>query len=157
MRVIKDDQGQAWSLRIPTTGIFRVRSALAVNLLEVIDGTIVDRLFNDLALAVDVFFYLCEDQAKQQQMPLDVFRDRWSGDRIEAATRELLLELADFFPSGRRQAILKVLTAHQEVIRKAVLELETKAEATLSALSSGNSPESSESTPALTPAANSNG
>ena len=82
-----------------------------------------------------------------------------AGDAIDGATKAFLEELADFTPSPRDRArarkvidaTWKLIDRAQDVLdARADVELERAAEAALSALgsSSGNSPASSEPTPA---------
>lgn len=158
MQVIKDDGGKPFTLEVLTDTIVRVRAATGVDLLTIIGGELIERLFNDLALTVDVLYYCCEPQAKEQELDLDKWRKRWHGDSIEAALEVLLRETADFFPRARREvlhgmidAMGKVLSQAERTARSLLAQTQEKideAEPKSVGSSSGSSPESSESIPA---------
>jgi len=128
------------------------------------------RLIADPVLLVDVLYVVCQEQADEAGVTDEQFGRAMSGDAIDGATKAFLEELADFTPSPRDRArARKVIDATWNLIdraqdvldAKADVELAKAADAALAALgavsepgesnrgsSSGNSPASSEPTPA---------
>ena len=141
---------------------------------EDLPGNLLSRLIADPVLLVDVLYVVCAEQAlgaPERAGKADVSDEQFgramAGDAIDAATRAFLEELADFTPSPRDRARAKrVIDATWKLIdraqdlldAKADAELDRAAEVALLALSevegsalgssSGNSPASSEPTPA---------
>jgi hypothetical protein len=80
-----------------------------VDLLEVIEGKLIDRLIADPILLCDVIWGLCKPQADEAGLDDEAFGRAMAGDAIDAATTALLEELVDFFPLRRRQVLTKAL------------------------------------------------
>ncbi|CAN5410277.1 hypothetical protein BH11PLA2_BH11PLA2_34610 [soil metagenome] len=161
MKVIKDSDGKSWTLNVLTGTIQRIRAMVNVDLLKLIEGELVMRLYQDLATAVDCLYYACEVPA---DLTLDGWRNRWRGDAIEVALEQLLRDTADFFPKARQGVVHKMIDSAKEFLAAAIgaaeaqMQVEkTKFLATMSAnsvgTSSGSSPESSVLTLPVLPAA----
>ena len=160
MKTFTDNAGRTWTITINVDAIKRVRGLLQVNLLEVIEGKLIDRLIGDPVLLCDVLFALVKPEAETKQISDEDFGRAMAGDSIDHATTALLEELVSFFPSPRDRANLnRVLQATWRVMDKARDAIEKRIDsgeidriaerALASAMtSSGDSLESSASTPA---------
>ncbi|MCC6320440.1 MAG: hypothetical protein IT438_03265, partial [Phycisphaerales bacterium] len=136
-----------------------------VDLMQVIEGTLIEKLIRDPVLLCDVVYAICKPEADAATPPVsdEEFGKAMAGDAIEAATTAVLDELISFCPSPRDRANLgRVLQATRKVMDRARDLVETKldsgeldrladrllsGEAT-SGSSSTSAPESSGSTPA---------
>jgi hypothetical protein len=165
MKTFNDNAGRSWNVEVNVAAIKRVRGLTQVNLLDITEGTLIEKLVRDPVLLCDVLFALCKPQADERQPPVsdEEFGRAMAGDAIEQATAALLEELVSFCPSPRdRKNLGRVLEATKKVMDKArdVIEakldsgeLEKAAERALAQLdetpsdSSGNAPASPESTP----------
>ena len=159
MKTFTDNAGRTWTVAINVNALKRVRGLLGVNLLELIDGTLLKRLYADPILLCDVVYALCKPEADAQNVTDEQFGQAMYGDAIEHATTALLDEIVSFSPSPRdRRNLGRVLETTRRVMDRArdVVEqrlasgmLEAAAERALSAAlnSSGAVPESSESIP----------
>lgn len=157
MRTFKDNEGREWTIDVHTTSIKRVRDLTGVDLLEIQDLTIIDRLSNDPVLLVDVVYAACKPQADERAISDEQFGCAMAGDVIEAATKALLEELVAFSPSPRdRKNLGRVIEATTKAKEKARDLIEAKIDSGVldqiidEALadagdSSGSAPESSES------------
>jgi len=157
MKTFTDNTGRSWTIAVNVEAIKRVKSLLAINLLDAVEGKLIEQLVDDPVLLCDVIYVLCKPQADAASVTDEDFGRAMAGDAIEAATTALLEELADFFPRGRRELLQKAL-AKLKVFEAKVLEaaaarldspeLDRRLQETIAGGLSGNLPESSESTPA---------
>jgi len=159
MKVFKDNVGREWTVEVNVAALKRVKSLAGVDLLGVLDGTLVERLIRDPVLLCDAVYAICKPQADERSVSDEDFGRAMAGDAIEHATEALLEELVSFCPSPRDRANLgRVLKATREVMDKArdivearldSGELEEAAEEALRTLgtSSGSAPASPASTP----------
>jgi len=163
MKTFKDNASREWTVEINVAALKRVKSLTDVDLLGVLDGTLIERLIGDPVLLCDVVYAVCKPQADEREVSDEDFGRAMAGNAIEHATGALLEELASFCPSPRDRANLgRVLKATREVMDKArdiveakldSGELEKVAEAALAQAqtglgsSSGSAPASPESTP----------
>ena len=166
MRSFKDNQGRQWSVEINVTAIKRVRGLTGEDLMQVIEGTLIEKLIRDPVLLCDVVYAICKPEADTRSVSDEEFGKAMAGDAIEAATTAVLEELVGFCPSPRDRANLgRVLQATRKVMNRARDLVEKKldsgaldqladrllAEASPEATagsSSTSAPESSASTPA---------
>lgn len=162
MKTFADNAGRNWTVQINVDAIKRVRDLVSVNLLEVVEGKLLDRLISDPVLLCDVIYAVCKPEADTKSVTDVDFGRAMAGDAIDNATTALLEELVDFFPQGRRKVLTKALNklkALETAALKAVdarldsPELEKRMEAELQRLGtwSGDAPESSASTPEPSP------
>lgn len=160
MHTFQDTQGRTWSVTINVDAIRRVRSLLDINLLDAIEGKLLERLVTDPVLLCDILFALVQPEAEAKTVSDEDFGRALGGDVLDHATTALLEELVDFFPSGKRTVFRKALeklkklegialeTATQrlesdELERKMTAALKNLETASMSGDSSGNSPASS--------------
>jgi hypothetical protein len=133
-----------------------------VNLLEVIEGKLIERLISDPVLLCDVIYSVCKPEADTKNISDEDFGRSMAGDAIDAATTALLEDLVDFFPQGRRKVLAKALgklkaletaalNAVETKLDSPELEARMKRELERLSISSGDAPESSASTPAPSP------
>ena len=177
MKTFNDNAGRAWTVTVNVDAIKRVKSLLAVNLMEAVEGKLLERLVSDPVLLCDVIYAVCKPEADAKSIGDEDFGRSMAGDAIDLATTALLEELCDFFPKGRRRLLRKALeklkklesialTAAEtrldspELERRMAEELEamepvptrslapSRIEGTATGGSSGNSPASSASIPA---------
>ncbi len=176
MRSFKDNADRTWTITLNVYAVKKVRDLLGVDLLDLGGNEsepgngLLYRLIADPVLLVDVLYVICKDQADGANVTDEQFGRAMAGDVIDAATRAFLEELADFTPSPRDRArarkvidaTWKLIDRTQDVLdARADAELAKAADAALEALgavseqgesnrgnSSGNSPASSEPTPA---------
>jgi hypothetical protein len=167
MKTFNDNAGRTWTVAINVDAIKRVKSLLGVNLLEAVEGKLIERLVSDPVMLCDVLYVLCKPEADSKQVSDEDFGRAMAGDAIDLGTTCLLEELVDFFPLAKRQVLAKALAKLKTFQTKAVEtaskrlddpKLDRQLEQILSgdglpALtpgdSSGNSPASSASNPAI--------
>ena len=155
MKTFNDTLGRTWSVTINVDAIRRVRSLLHINLLDAIEGKLLERLVTDPVLLCDILFALVQPEAEAKTVSDEDFGRALGGDVLDHATTALLEELVDFFPSGKRTVFRKALEKLKKLegiaLETATLRLEsdelerkmTAALALMSGDSSGNSPASS--------------
>jgi len=171
MKTFTDTAGRTWTVAVHVDSIKRVKSLLDVNLLDAVEGKLLEKLVADPVLLCDILYCLCKPQADAQGVSDEDFGRAMAGDAIEQATAAMLEELVDFFPSRRRalltKAVGKFRTLQETVISAAetrldsgmieklmarqIAEMDAEIEAELAkppGKQSGNSPESSEPIPA---------
>ncbi len=164
MKTFTDNAGRSWTVEINVAALKRVRSMAGIDLLEVLEGTLIERLVRDPVLLCDAVYAVCKPQADERELSDEDFGRAMAGDAIEAATAALLEELVSFCPSPRdRRNLGRILEQTRTVMDRArdlieqrldSGELERAAEAALLAEvpatptgSSGSAPGSSGSTP----------
>ena len=163
MRQFTDTKERVWDVELNVRQMKRVRDALGIDLVNVIqagkDGAVatdtLDRVANDPILLVDILWVLCEGQAKAAGVTDDDFGSSLAGDSIADATRAFLDELVDFFPGARRLFLKKAVdlarkyeTENLEVLEKALASPEFEERLKTSLQPPAASRESAASTPA---------
>jgi len=160
VKTFTDNAGRVWTVAINVNAIKRVRALANVNLLEVIEGTLLERLIRDPVLLCDVVYAVCKPEADKIGVSDEEFGQAMAGDAIDQATKTLLEELVGFSPSRQARINLqRILETTWRVMNKAHEavaaridsgEIERAAEQLLatSSSSSGSSPASLESSPA---------
>ncbi len=155
MKTFKDNSGRNWTVRIDVAAIKRVRGLLDVDLLDAVEGTLLERLVADPVLLCDVIYALCKPEADEAGIRTRTSGGRWREMQSNTRRRALLEELADFFPPARRGLLKKALAKMKALEAKAIEvaearlesgEIEAEMEKALSGTgaSSTNSPASSE-------------
>jgi len=159
MRTFTDNAGRTWTVAINVDAIKRVRGMLDVNLLEIVEGTLIERLIRDPVLLCDVVYAVCKPEADEKGISDEEFGRAMAGDAIEHATKALLEELVGFSPSPRDRANLqrvlettwKVMDRARDLIEARLEsgELDRMVEQALANASgsSGSAPASSASSP----------
>ena len=162
MKTFNDNAARSWTVQVNVDAIKRVRDLAQVNLLEVVEGKLLDRLISDPILLCDVIYCLCKPEADTKNVTDVDFGRAMGGDSIDGATTALLEELVDFFPQAKRRVLAKALAKLQKLQTAALAAVETRLDspeldrqmaARLAQLenSSGSALESSASPPAPSP------
>ncbi len=110
MHTFADTQGRTWTVTINVDVIRRVRSLLNINLLEAVEGRLLERLITDPVLLCDILFVVIQPEAVTKDISDEDFGRSLGGDVLDLATTALLEELVDFFPSAKRTVFRKALT-----------------------------------------------
>lgn len=119
MKQFVDNAGRSWGININVDAIRRVRDLVSVDLLEAVEGKLIERLVGDPILLCDVIYALCKSEADHRGVSDTEFGTAMAGDAIDHATSSLLEELVDFFPKGRRQLLCKALEKFRQLEIKA--------------------------------------
>lgn len=120
MKAFTDNAGRTWDVEINVAAIKRVRGLVGVDLLEIVEGTLIEKLIRDPVLLCDVIYAVCKPQADQRSVSDEDFGRSMAGDAIEHATTALLEELVSFCPSPRdRKNLGRVLEATRELMDRA--------------------------------------
>jgi len=120
MKTFNDNAGRTWTVAINVECIKRVKTLLSVNLLDAIEGKLIEQLVSDPVLLCDVIYAICKPEADTKEVTDEEFGRAMAGDAIDNATTALLEELVDFFPSGKRQVLAKALAKLKTFQNKAV-------------------------------------
>lgn len=120
MKAFTDNAGRSWTIEINVDCIKRVRSILNVNLLDAVEGKLIERLVTDPILLCDLIYVICQPEADRLSVSDQDFGRAMAGDVIDRATTALLEELVDFFPSGKRQVLSKALAKLKTFEKKAI-------------------------------------
>jgi len=109
MASFKDLAGNEWTPAVTVAAVKRVRSELDVDLLDLQEGAVLQRLATDHVLLVDVIYVICKDKADRNGITDADFGANMRGDILQAATDAFLEELALFFPRQKREVLLSML------------------------------------------------
>lgn len=120
MKTFNDNAQRTWTVAVNVDAIKRVKTICQVDLLEVQDGRLLERLVNDPVLLVDVVYALCKPQADSENVSDSQFGQAMAGDAIDGATTALLGGLVDFFPSKRRGLLKQILSKMDTLMDMAV-------------------------------------
>jgi hypothetical protein len=120
MRTFNDNAGRTWTLAINVDAVRRVRSIVNVDLLEAVEGKLIEKLVGDPILLCDVIYVICKPEADQRSITDEDFGRSMAGDAIDHATTSLLEELVDFFPKSRRALLTKALGKFRQLETKAI-------------------------------------
>ena len=120
MKQFTDTQGRSWTIEINVAALKRVKGLTGVDLMDVLDGDLVQRFIRDPVLLCDVLYAVCKPQADKENITDEDFGRAMAGDAIERATESLLDEIVSFCPNPRDRAALgKVLEATRTAMTKA--------------------------------------
>ena len=126
MKTFNDNAGRTWTVTINVDAIKRVKSLLSVNLLEAVEGKLLERLVSDPVLLCDVIYAVCKPEADAKSVSDEDFGRSMAGDAIDLATTALLEELVDFFPQQRRRLLRKALEKLRKLESMALTAAETR-------------------------------
>lgn len=113
MRTFTDNASRTWTVAVNVGTLKRVKALTGTDLLEVIEGRLVERLIADPVLLVDILYAACKPEADARNVTDEAFGQAMGGDAVEQATEALLEELVDFFPRPRRALLRKALEKYQ--------------------------------------------
>lgn len=126
MRNFIDSSGRVWVVDISVATIKRVRSLTGVNLLEVIQGELIEQLSSDPILLADCLYAVCQPQAVREGVSDEAFGQALAGDVIDRATTALLEGLIEFFPEPKRRLLEKATAKYRQVQTQALALVEAK-------------------------------
>ena len=126
MKTFQDNESRDWELAVNVDAVKRVKAHLDVDLLEAVEGKLLERLVGDPVLLCDVIYVICSPQAEAAGVSDEDFGRAMAGDAIDSATMALLEDLVDFFPRARRQVLQKALTKLRK-LEAMTLDAATKA------------------------------
>lgn len=109
MKTFHDNTGRGWAVNINVDCIKRVRALLDINLLDAVNGKLLEQLVSDPILLCDCLYAVCKPEADEKQISDEDFGRAMAGDAIDNATTALLEELVDFFPKGKREVLARAL------------------------------------------------
>lgn len=115
MQTFKDTEGRNWTVVVNVQAVKRVKALLDIDLLEMIEGKLLDRFIASPILLCDVIYALCKPQADAAGVKDEDFGRAMAGDAIDAATAAFLQAVVDFFPSSRRAVLQKALAKVQKL------------------------------------------
>jgi hypothetical protein len=107
MKTFQDRAGRTWNLAVNVDAVKRVRSLLSVDLLELGEGKLLEKIAADDVLLVDIIYVLVKPEADAQKVTDVDFGRAMAGDSIDAAWKAFLEELSDFFRSPAKRRVLK--------------------------------------------------
>ena len=90
MHTFNDTLGRTWTVTINVDAIRRVRSLLDINLLDAIEGKLLERLVTDPVLLCDILFALVQPEAQAKSVSDEDFGRALGGDVLDHATTALL-------------------------------------------------------------------
>jgi hypothetical protein len=126
MRTFCDNAARTWTVQINVDAIKRVRDLAKVNLLEVVEGKLLEKLIADPVLLCDVIYCLCKAEADSKGVSDVDFGKAMGGDVIDAATTALLEELVNFFSPAKRRVLAKALAKLRILESAALAAVETR-------------------------------
>ena len=128
MKLFKDNAGRAWTVTLNVDAFKRVRSLLGVDLMEALEGNLLERMVSDPVLLCDVIYAVCKPEADARGITDEDFGRAMAGDAIEQATTAFLEELVDFFPLARRRLLKKALEKLRDLEKRALEAAERRLE-----------------------------
>ena len=158
MRTFKDNAGRTWTISLTVTAVKRVRDLAKIDLLDLANGRVFERLVADPVTLCDALYAACKPQADAEGITDEAFGEAMAGDAIEHASKALVEELIQFFPNARERAalsrVVQTMDAAMDRARGVVErriesgEIDRAIESAMAGPSSIGSPESSVSIPA---------
>jgi len=127
VKTFTDNADRSWNVEINVAAVKRVRDLAGVDLLEIVEGKLIQKLISDPILLCDIIYVVCKPQADERSISDEDFGRAMAGDAIEHATAALLEELVSFCPSPRdRKNLGHVLEKTNRVMDKAREYVEQK-------------------------------
>lgn len=120
MKTFADNAARTWAITVNVAAVKRCRDLLGINLLEIADqkGKLLERIIEDPCILCDILFVLVKPEADARNVTDEEFGRGLGGDVLDAATDALLGEIADFFPSGRREILRRILSKVKMIQQK---------------------------------------
>lgn len=130
LKTFTDNAGRSWTVNINNTSIKEVREFLDINLLEVLEGDLLNRLAFDPITLVDIIYVLCKEQADKNNISDKDFGRAMAGDSIAQATQAFMEALAAYFPQLEKRTLLKtalkkIAADEKKIIDQAQMMLES--------------------------------
>ncbi len=128
MYAFTDNAGHSWPIDLNVTSLKRVRMLCEVDLMEVVDGRLLERLVTDPILLCDVLYAVCKEQADEREVTDEQFGRCMAGDAIDQATKALLEALVDFFPQRKRGVLARAVAKLRQFEARALAVAEERLE-----------------------------
>ena len=103
MRTFKDNAGRTWTISLTVSAVKRVRDLAKIDLLDLANGRVIERLSADPVTLCDALYAACKPQADAEGITDEAFGEAMAGDAIEHASKALVEELIQFFPNARER------------------------------------------------------
>jgi len=113
MQKFVDACGRVWVIEINAAVIKRVRALTGVNLYEVVDGDLVDKLEADIVLFCDLLYAICKPHADREQVSDEQFGEGLAGDVIDEATTAFIEAMLQFLPERHRHRTRRAVAKQQ--------------------------------------------
>lgn len=110
MHKFTDADGRDWLIRFTTVEARLARDELDVDLLDVGNEKLYERLTNDECLIVDVLHVCCREQCDERGVDPVGFARSLRGDALDAAVEAFLQAYVSFFRKHRRVVLAAALT-----------------------------------------------
>jgi hypothetical protein len=150
----RDDEGRPWRLALTIGAALRVRDNVTVEVdaegeeggerrrrkvpFDIVDVANISQTFQVLrgqyATVGEVLYAILSAQVEEKGLTREQFLDSLRGDSLEAATRALESELADFFPQRLRKMV-RLISAQMDTVSAQMLD---RAEAEMQAVTLEN-------------------
>jgi hypothetical protein len=125
----KDTEGREWLLRIEVNAIRRVRTVHGIDLNQLLgDQSVMQRLYGDVCLLVDVIHELCRSQCEARNVSPEQFGEGLAGDALEAATIAFGEALIEYLPPAKRRLMRQVVDASKAAEAQATLRIDNAIE-----------------------------
>ena len=154
MKNFRDSTGREWTIALNLGTAMRIKDTLGLDLLqpEVGDPPLITRLGTDEMLLGEVICAFLSDQFDKHDLNESQVKAAFDGATLLAAQEAFYGELADFFRSRGRADRTKAIEKQELLIKAAIKANETRIDAydvetEIRGMTSGESPEASESTP----------
>jgi hypothetical protein len=113
MQKFVDSRGRVWVVEISTATIKRVRALTGVNLYEVVDGDLMEKLEADIVLFCDLLYAICKPQADRDRVSDEQFGEGLAGDVIDEATTAFIEAMLQFLPERHRHRTRRAVAKYQ--------------------------------------------
>lgn len=109
MTSFQGNDGTKWPIVISTTTLIRLRREIDVDLMTVVDGELLQQLYEDPEKLALVMFHVCEPK-----MEFEEFTELFSGEALDSAHDALMEGLLTFFPKAHRETLEAILRTSRE-------------------------------------------
>ncbi len=154
MRIFKDSKGREWSISLTLGSAMMIKDRLGLDLLqpEMGDPPVLTRIGTDEMLLGEVICAFLSDQFGKYDLDEQGVKAAFDGETLLAAQKAFYGELADFFRNRGRADRVKAIEKQELLIDAAIAANEARidsfdVEETIRGMTSGESPEASDSTP----------
>jgi len=92
MKTFNDNAGRTWTVAINVECIKRVKTLLSVNLLDAIEGKLIEQLVSDPVLLCDVIYAICKPEADTKEVSDEEFGRAMASKRLDDPKLDRQLE-----------------------------------------------------------------
>lgn len=116
MHSFKDKSGRDWNVDITIGAVKRVKAELKIDLMEVLNGTLFERIGSDPMLVMDIVWSIVKPD-DSNGTAREAFDKQIGGQQITDASKAFVDELVDFFQSRGPALAAAVSRVDQETKR----------------------------------------